>query len=378
MNSSRLGWLVVEGIFLSFFLYFGNSLALGLSLVLILIPLGSMLMNLYVKKHISIDVTTQTSVRKGENGIVMLTIGNHAMIPMFKVRCRIQTENQLNKETEKQDIFTWIPAKKTRRISLNVGSAYCGRICCKVFHITLYDCFGVIGIRKKIDSVGYMTVLPDTFEMNLSLVPTPGSIEESELYSQVSPGYDLTEIFQIREYVPGDSPRQIHWKLSSKFDKLIVKDPALPITRNVLLFWERTGESGDFALIDAQAETLVSICRNLLEQSVQFIVGWNDTKLNQCVMQKIHDMDELIGILPRILRASGSKDGISGAELLLQTSQNALGKHIVYLAEEPQSNVLKLQQYGHVAMLLCGKTELEGALMFDAKHYQEQLREIEL
>lgn len=378
MNSSRLGWLVVEGIFLSFFLYFGNSLALGLSLVLILIPIGSVLINLYVKNHISIGFTTQTSVRKRENGNVLLTIENHAMIPVFKVRFRIQTENQLNRETENQDIFTWIPAKKTRRISLNTGSVYCGRICCKVPYIMLYDCFGVIGIRKKIDSVGYMTVLPDTFEMNLSLVPTPGSIEESELYSQVSPGYDLTEIFQIREYVPGDSPRQIHWKLSSKFDKLIVKDPALPITRNVLVFWERTGESGDYALIDAQAETLVSICRNLLEQSVQFIVGWNDTKLNQCVMQKIHDMDELIGILPRILRASGSKDGISGAELLLQTSQNALGKHIVYLAEEPQSNVLELQQYGHVSMLLCGKTELEGALMFDAKHYQEQLGEIEL
>ncbi|MFR7744089.1 MAG: DUF58 domain-containing protein [Acutalibacteraceae bacterium] len=50
-------------------------------------------------------------------------------------------------------------------------------------------------------------------------------------------------MFQIRDYVPGDSQRQIHWKLSHKYDKLIVKDPSLPITRSAAVFWERTEET---------------------------------------------------------------------------------------------------------------------------------------
>ena len=89
-------------------------------------------------------------------------------------------------------------------------------------------------------------------------------------------------------------------------------------------------------------------------------------------------MDELVGILPRILRAAGSKDGISGADLILQTGGHALSAHMVYLAEEPQGNVAGWQQFGHVSMLLCGQTPMEGAMRFDAEHYREQLTQIEL
>ncbi|MFR6376131.1 MAG: DUF58 domain-containing protein [Oscillospiraceae bacterium] len=52
-------------------------------------------------------------------------------------------------------------------------------------------------------------------------------------------------MFQIRDYVPGDSQRQIHWKLSHKYGKLIVKDPSLPITRSAAVFWERTEEQSN-------------------------------------------------------------------------------------------------------------------------------------
>ena len=37
-------------------------------------------------------------------------------------------------------------------------------------------------------------------------------------------GNDPSEIFDIREYVPGDDIRSIHWKLSSKTDTLILKE----------------------------------------------------------------------------------------------------------------------------------------------------------
>lgn len=242
----------------------------------------------------------------------------------------------------------------------------------------MYDAFGLIGIRCKCNEAAYMTVQPDTFEQAVILRENFNSIEESDIYSQERPGSDLTETYQIREYVPGDSPRQIHWKLSNKFDKLIVRDPALPITRNVLIFWERTGESGSPELIDAQAESVVSLCRSLLEQSIQFSIGWNDTDRNLCIIYEIHDMDELVGIIPRLMRATGIKEGISGAELLVQTRGDVLCAHMVYIAEEPQSEVMEMQRFGQVSMLLCGKTPLPGAVMFDGQHYQEQLMQMEL
>ena len=48
-------------------------------------------------------------------------------------------------------------------------------------------------------------------------------------------GNDLSEIYDIREYVPGDDIRSIHWKLSSKTENLILREASDPSHYNVVL-----------------------------------------------------------------------------------------------------------------------------------------------
>ena len=115
-----------------------------------------------------------------------------------------------------------------------------------------------------------------------------------------------------------------------------------------------------------------------MDSGIQFTIGWNDTDRNLCILHEIRDMDELVGIIPRLMRATGVKESVSGAGLLLQTGGAPLCAHMVYIAEEPQSEVMELQRFGHVTMLLCGKTSLDSAVMFDPEHYQEQLSQIDL
>lgn len=378
MIAIRLGWLILQGILLGYLLYFGNTTALILMALLVLIPLGCIFINLYVGKQLKVKLTAEVNLKKGTEGTCTVTIDNPTIFPVLRAGCKVQGLNQLNREEQREVVLTWLPPKRQQTFSLNTGSDYCGRLRIAVQELKLYDCFGLIGIPCKCEAVAHVTVQPDTFDMNVTLIPGLHSIEDSDLYSQNRPGQDLSETYQIREYVPGDSPKQIHWKLTGKFDKLIVRDPALPIIRNVLIFWERTGESGDKELIDAQAETIITLCRSLLEQSIQFTIGWNDIDRNLCVFHSIQDMDELVGVIPRVLRATGQKDGISGVELLLQTGRDALCAHMVYIGEEPADEVMEMKQYGHVSMLLCGKSAMEEAVIFDAEHYKEQLVQIEV
>lgn len=378
MIGMKLGWLVLESILLGYFLYFGSSAAFALALVMILIPLCSLPINLYVRTRISMTVTAQPNLKKGDSGNFVLNIKNSSWFPVLRLYCRIHVENQLNRECQTFRMQTWLPPKKEQQITLQAGSDYCGRLKISAAKVLAYDCFGLCGIPCKLNAVGYMTVQPDTFEPAVTLIPNANSVEDSDVYSQERPGNDLTETYQIREYVPGDSPRQVHWKLSNKFDRLIVRDPALPIIRNVLIFWERTGESEDRDAIDAQAEIIVSLCKGLLDQSIQFTIGWNDKDRNLCILHEIRDMDELVGIIPRLMRATGRKEGVSGAELLLSTCGHALCGHMVYLAMEPQQGAAEMCRYGHVTMLLGGETSLAGARMFDPVNYKEQLLQIEL
>lgn len=86
----------------------------------------------------------------------------------------------------------------------------------------------------------------------------------------------------------------MHWKLSSKLDKLVVREPSLPVRRSVLVFWERTQTAAP-EQSDAQADVVVTACRSLLESGVQFTVCWNDAQEQQCVSQPVRSVDELTG-----------------------------------------------------------------------------------
>ena len=374
----KLSWLVLEGLLLWFFLYYGSGVALALGMGMLLIPLISLPVDLYLKKQLNIRIEAAVSQRKGDDGSIVVTIQNPTRLPVLRIRCDVVVQNQLNREKHSEKLLTYALPKRKQKNTLRLGSEYCGRIRIAIPKVTLYDCFGLIGIRYDCKAVAHMTVQPDTFETAVILVPNLSSSDDSELYSQERPGMDLTETYQIREYVPGDSIRQIHWKLSNKFDKLIVRDPGLPITRNVLVFWERTGESGDPDIIDAQAEVIISLCRSLMDSGIQFNLGWNDTDRNLCVLHEIRDMDELVGVIPRLLRATGAQDSVSGAALLLQTRPEVLCAHMVYLAETPQSEVVEMQRYGHVTMLVCGEAAPEDAILFNEEDYSHQLTQIEI
>lgn len=378
MIAMKLTWLVLEALLLGCFAWFGSGAALALFGLLILVPLATIHISLYLRKKLKISIKAAVSQRKGDEGTITVKLENPTIIAALRVRCDVTVHNQLNRERIKHQILTWAPPRKVQMCRLRVASEYCGRLRAEVSQVVLYDCFGIFGVHCKCNAVTHTTVQAETFEPVVVLVPNPSGTDDSESYSQERPGSDLTETFQLREYVPGDSPRQIHWKLTNKFDKLIVRDPGLPISKNVLVFWERTGESDDPARIDAQAEVVISLCRSLVDMGIQFTVGWNDTDRNLCITHQIREMDEFVGIIPRLLRATGTKEGVSGAGLLLQTRSDALCAHMVYIAETPQSEVMEMQRYGHVTMLLCGETALEGSLCFNESDYVKQLTEIEI
>ena len=377
MIGMKLGWLLLLIILAACFVYSGSSLALASVLLLILLPLASIPVNLYLRKRLKAQVESAGILRKGDRGTFRILLRNPTMIPVLRLCCRVRMENQLNGARRETRLITGILPRGKQQMKLQTGDDYCGRLKIQVTELRLYDCFGIVGIPCKCEAVGYLTVQPDTFQQTVRILTAAGMMEENDLYSPDRPGQDISEPFQIREYVPGDSMRQIHWKLSGKLDRLIVRDPSLPITRSVLLFWERTGQSGDPDRTDAQAEVLVSLCRSLLEQSVRFTVGWNDVKTNRCVFRELRDMDDLVGFIPRLLCAGGTREGISGASLL-QSSTDELPAHIVYLAEEPQSEILELRNLRQLTVLLCGQTGLDGAIRFDPLKYPEQLAQIEI
>ena len=342
-----------------------SPVALGFAICMLVLPLLCLPLNLLAAKKLKLSAQMPVNLRKNEDGTVELTIQNPSLLPICLVSCRIRLENQLNGETQHMTLSCGVWPKRNQTVRATFGSPFCGRVRMTVASVRLYDCFGLLGVKARTDAHTASVVQPETFPQSLILTPSSTRVEEAEDYSTERPGSDLSEIFQIRDYVPGDSPRQVHWKLSQKYGKLIVKDASLPITRSAALFWERTEEAPTSARTDAEAEIIVSLCRNLLAQSVQFTLAWNEN--GQLIRHLVRDLDELIALLPRLLTAK-PEPGLSGAQLLLQTTPAGAYSHLIYVSGEQPADP-NLQTLGHLTALVCGAD-------FNETNYPEQLSEL--
>ena len=342
-----------------------SPIAFGLAICMVVLPLLCLPLNLLAAKKLKLSAKMPVNLRKNEDGTVELTVQNPSHFPICLCACHIRLENQLNGEVQSITLSCGVWPKKTQTVRATFGSPFCGRVRLTVASVRLYDCFGLIGVKAKTDAHSASVVQPDTFPQNLLLSPSAARVEDAEDYSTECPGSDLSEIFQIRDYVPGDSPRQVHWKLSQKYGKLIVKDASLPITRSAALFWERTEDHPTSTRTDAEAEIVVSLCRNLLAQSVQFTLCWNEN--GQLVRHLVRDLDELIALLPRLFTAK-AEPGLSGAQLLLQTVPAGAYSHLIYISGEQPADP-DLQTHGHLTALVCGTD-------FNETNYPDQLSEL--
>lgn len=342
-----------------------SPIALGSAICMVILPLLCLPLNLLAAKKLKLSAKMPVNLKKNCDGVVELTVQNPSLFPICLCACRIRLENQLNGETQHMTLSCGVWPKKTQTVRATFGSPFCGRVRLTVASVRLYDCFGLIGVKAKTEAHAAAVVQPDTFPQNLLLIPSSARVEEAEDYSTERPGSDLSEIFQIRDYIPGDSPRQVHWKLSQKYGKLIVKDASLPITRSAALFWERAEETPTSVRTDAEVEIVVSLCRNLLAQSVQFTLCWNEN--GQLIRHLVRDLDELIALLPRLLTTK-AEAGISGAQLLLQTVPAGAYSHLIYISGELPAPT-KLSALGHLTALVCGTD-------FNETNYPEQLSEL--
>lgn len=376
MLGLRLCALVLEAVLVLLFLLTGSRPVLACALGLLLPVLCAVIIHLMIRKKLRVSLETPMNIRKGEQGQAAFLLENPTVFPILRLRCRLRAENRLNGQSLRLTVSGSVMPKSRCRIPVEIGSRYCGRVRLQVEKLYLYDCFGILPVTCTPEAHKSSTVQPETFEQNIRLGFSAAGADDSDRYAENRPGFDLSEPFQVREYSEGDSPRQIHWKLSGKFDRLIVRDPSLPVARSVLVFWERTGQSNDPALTDAQAEAVASVGRALVQQSVRFTLGWNEN--GRCILHDITEMEDLIGVLPSLFRAAGARMGIPGPELLMQTLAPGAYAHILFIGEDIPDSVYSLRQLSQVTVVSCGNTAPEDAIRFTAHGYAAELALLEL
>lgn len=375
---SFLLWLLAEIIFIVMFAFSGSAVAAVLFFTMLLISLVSYLICVFSGKYFSAAIKLPASVKKSAAAEGTLVINNASPFTFIKVLCCVSAKNNMTGEREEKFIPVFCSAKSEAAANFTCSFKNCGYTEVKAEKIYLTDFFGFIPFKVKgfASSEAKCTVLPDTFDMTLVFDNMPIAIDDSESYSPDKKGNDCSETFQLREYIPGDSIKQIHWKLSEKLDKVIVREASLPVQKSTLVFWDKYSENGlSPRESDSMAEVTASICRALTKAGTPFSLGWNENK--NCFTENISSTEELIRAIPRILKGSSEND-ISGAKRYFESFGSANFSKIIYISKSIPDGYDDFSAKSSITPVLCSSVPVAGAIIFDTDSYEESLNILEL
>ena len=338
-----------------------DAASLLLGLTVLVVPAISIAAAALMRKHVHVQMEKPADVQSGQETSISWSVRNDAVLPALHLHLRVLIENELTGEQMRQTIRLQAGGRASSGAQASFCSRYCGSVRVRVERAQLFDFFGLVPFHVSCGEAQQFLVLPEIFEPELRLPICMSLSSDSETYSTVRPGSDYSETFQVRPYAEGDSPKQVHWKLTSKLDELIVRDPSLPIERMALLLWDRTVREGQTpAQTDAMVRVLVSVCLQLLRQGVTCQLAWNRADGNSCMRYELRQDNEIYALMAKLLQARADASQTDGVEQYLRLYGAETGCKVLYLSAQPSPLLPELCPEDHLVSFLCTGEQTEA------------------
>ena len=284
----------------------------------------------------SLALRGSAAAARGGSTAVSLTLQNGSPLPIADVTVRCTLENAYTGEKLVRTLSASLLPKGTAVIPLTAASVGCGKINCTFDHVRLNGLFGLIPIPCRASARASFTVLPDLFDVAVSYDLQESDSFDNEVYSPYRKGQDRSETFQIREYEQGDDLKQIHWKLSGKLDKLIVRDPSLPLDKSLMVVMDKSLRAPAQAeALEALAELTVSVCQALMDRGLLFRAVWNEPAAQAVFEREIQFPEEFAEVIPQFLASPPAVSDTSCAALYETVYGRSEATHIIYLSCGP-------------------------------------------
>ena len=339
----------------------GSFWALAGLCLLLLLPLASWAVNIYIRRHLQADILTPTTTAKRTAASCRVRIRNGAFLPVMRYGCQVSIRNDLTEEEQTVTLTGSIGAKGESSQTILLQSSFCGRVYVQISRFTLLDYLGLLPMKAPVKADARLTILPDLYPMEADMTARPAYADDGASNRR---GEDRSEVYQLREYRPGDDIRQIHWKLSSKLDELILKEASQPESRSLLVFWDkRTG--GTPQQMDALAEVVSSAGMALLQSGVPYTLCWTDR--DDLQTQDISEENQLLQAIPALVKTGGSAD--------CRLPKTDGYSRILYFGTAPEEQLLT---DGRVHCILCTEEQYPGATTFAPQNYSEAMQRLEV
>ena len=290
-----------------------NYLACFLLALCIALPLASLALSLPGMLNCRLTLFARpASLDRGQSGGWSLAVHAPAGLPLARLSMRLTRENLLTGQKETRRLRLTGVARRLPE-DLPAATEHCGLLELRADRVSVCDYLGLFSLRLAPPPPARMVCRPVPAACRPVDVPDGlGARASAKNASRRGPGED----YELRDYRPGDPMRSVHWKLSSKWDQLIVRERAETLIPLPLLTLDRYGPP---ERLDSLLDKLLGLSRGLLGVQRAHALLWLDqegTPQLRTVSDEKQLNDCLLDLLGTFAPASGP--ALDGFPELLQ------------------------------------------------------------
>lgn len=278
---------------LFYFLYIGDlSLYLMIFILSLPILLGIIILIAKFKIKFDISAASPTSI-KNEKCKFILTIKNNTVFPFSNSCIKIEYKNKLSGIKNYMNISVPIHPLTEEKLNFYLSSDYCGILNIKIQSVKIYDFIKLFSCKIKLNVNKDIYILPNINFNNISHVSKTFNDHDNDIYSKIKSGDDPSEIFELKNYIPGDKISRIHWNLSFIRNKFITKYYSQPINSSIIVILDLVKTDSIYS-IDTAIELFYDIAINMIKNEITFEICYYNSQIQEIEYINVSDIDTLI------------------------------------------------------------------------------------
>jgi len=374
---NRVLYAVLLLALLLFNLYLNNVYSLLLFLTAVAVPLFSILFSRLSRDSVSVRLQAPDLTEEDQPALFVAELHNESVFPAAVVRGLLVVQNGLTGSSVSRKIRASVAGKASRTIRFRVEDAEVGKLFATVSDLRTQDLFGLVSYPVSHIAAAELLVPPPDVPAEVLMMEAKETTGESVRYSENEKGNDVSELYDVREYLPGDDVRAIHWKLSAKQEEPILREFSMPLNYSVILLVELAEASAD--ALQSCVAYASALSKGLLEAGVLHTMMWYDRSSDEFVDYNITSMEEQTLAELRLVSSSFHESADASLERFLETGRPDPTATLVYLTTSLESDrILRATRVMPVRIELIGERGSDNELSgFPVSKLPERFREAE-
>lgn len=276
MIVNKITYIVSVALLLATFVFTANAAALAAAAALIAMPVITVVACRSSVALLKLDFDLPRSCVVNAPLALRITLDRPLMF-RGRMELSFSVYNQLTGTRTVCPVSLAPATGRPASFELELDSTVCGAHTIVLDTARLVDEMGFTSLAlEDVGFHGLFTVYPEILDIQVDPHQSASAGLEGMSYDPHRSGQDASEVFDVRPYREGDAVKSIHWKLSTRFDDVLVREASRPQDQTIAILFGAFApdfeQSGRSEVLSAVLSFTASISLALMRQGYHHVV----------------------------------------------------------------------------------------------------------